>query len=184
MLLKIRLRIVGTLFLMKPPRVDSFIFPSMKPNFHKRGIFNWTFNLLSYHIWVHPFIFLNFLWIVGWVCRADTTKCFGRTWFHKFPMTISPKYTCDWCWISSILICSTFRKILLEPEPVSKNIATHPHPYVLVVPRKWYIMSLVSETEISKSQLPYLSHLLLENKIWDSVNIQYLCSLQMGQACS
>ena len=81
-------------------------------------------------------------------CRADTIKGFGRTRFTTFPMSVSPKYSCDWWWIYASWILSTFLKMLFAPSPVSIINARRPQPYLLDRLIKWYIMSLLFLSEI------------------------------------
>ena len=122
----------------------------MNPNFRKIGLCNWTLNCLIYHIWAHPVMyFFTYCALLDKCCAANTTKGFWRNWFTAFPMRSSPKYTCAWWCTSTIWICYTFREMLLAPAPLSTMNARLTQPYLLTILRKYYIISLTFETEIS-----------------------------------
>ena len=80
--------------------------------------------------------------------RADTTKGVGMA-FTTFAMNVIPNYPCDWWCIYSIWIWYTYLNMFFAPTPVFIMNARRPQTYLLARLRKWSIMSLVFETEIS-----------------------------------
>ena len=130
--------------------VSPFILPSTKPKLLKICICYWNLNFLGYHIWGHP-VLKNCTWCaeISNFGRADTTQGFGRPVFPRYPILISPKFPCAWWCIYVIWFCYNCLKMILGPASVTTMNARHPQPYFLTRLRKWYIMSVEFETNIS-----------------------------------
>ena len=130
------------------PSVRPFIFPSMKPKFIKRFIFNWTLDYLGYHIWAHPVIEkLISCTLLSKFCRYDTNRGYGRGW-STFTIPYSTKYPNACVWISANMNLLYLPKYYIcTCISIYHQFKAYPSIFLNIM-RKWYIMPLEFETKI------------------------------------
>ena len=152
----------------------------METNYLEWVLSNEKLNCLIHHIWSNP---ITEVWIYCWLLakfyRYDTIKDIGRAAF-TFKMPHSPKYPNYFTWISQIWICYTWRKYscnLHQYVPWMQVVTSH----IFKLDRRNFIQNLWHlKLKYLTFQIPFLSTLCPEDKVWPPVDLRDLSPPWMG----
>ena len=148
----------------------------MTPKSYVHSYYPWKIlSCLRYIFVIEPSIVLTIIYerilsykfctawaLVAQFSIANATNGFGRTMLQNVLMIISTKYPCSWWCISENWILYTCKNMFLVTAPSCTMNSMRPQPNFLDLMRKWYMMSLTFEAQISS----FLASLYISFVVW------------------